>query len=322
MAPTPPAAPLATQVPGASRVASDYTNELLNVMQVNSINRDRINWSDFRSQVAQRAAGAQTINDLRPAITLALGLLDDHHSFYQAAGGGGIGNPRSPGCGGGAGSPPLVPADIGYVKITSFSDATPGADRAFADSVQQQIRAADRPNLAGWIVDVRGNGGGNMWPMVAGVEPILGDGVVGYFVAPSGAAVDWSVRGGAASNGTTEIVRTSATYSLLAARTPRVAVLTDQGVASSGEAVVVSFRARPDARSFGAATCGLSTANSGFRLSDGSTLQLTTALMADRARTPYGIPIVPDETVGDAEVVARAVAWIHADDRGALVATR
>src|SRR5262249_43278468 len=62
-APTATASPLA-QVPGASRVASDYVNELVNTMQQNSINRGRIDWADFRSQVFQRASGAQTIVDL------------------------------------------------------------------------------------------------------------------------------------------------------------------------------------------------------------------------------------------------------------------
>ena len=309
-APTSPMAPSGTQVPAASRVASDYINEVVNTMQSNSINRDRINWVDFKSQVFQRAAGAQTITDLVPAIALALGLLDDHHSFYQAAVGGGIGNPRGPGCSGGAAPAVFPPPGIGYVKVAAFSSTTAGADRAFADTIQQQIRTADTPTLAGWIVDVRGNGGGNMWPMVAGVGAVLGDGIAGYFVPPSGSALEWSFRGGASYSGSSEIVRTSTLYTLLTPGAPRVAVLTDNLVASSGEAVVVSFRARPNTRSFGSATCGLSTANTGFRLSDGGTLQLTTAVMADRTRTTYGVPIAPDETVSDMEVVARAIAWL------------
>jgi C-terminal processing protease CtpA/Prc len=100
---------------------------------------------------------------------------------------------------------------------------------------------------------------------------------------------------------------------VLARASPRVAVLTDGLVASSGEAVAISFRARPNARSFGAATCGLSTANQTYRLSDGGMLYLTVAVMADRTRTPYGDSIAPDEMVsGDAEVVQRAIAWLRA----------
>lgn len=311
---TAPSAMAPTQVAGASRLATDYINDLLNIMQANSINRDRISWPDFRAQVVQRASGAQTVADLSPAIVLALGLLGDHHSFYQAPGGGGLGNPGGPRCAAAPASLPALPADIGYVRIPAFSSSAAGADRAFADAVQDQIRSRDAANLAGWIVDVRGNGGGNMWPMIAGVGPVLGDGVAGYFVPPSGPAMEWSLRSGAALSAGGEIVRTTTAYSLRGGGLPRVAVLTDNLVASSGEAVVVSFRGRPNTRSFGSATCGLSTANSGFRLSDGATLQLTTASMADRTRVNYGVPIAPDEGVGgDAEVVLRAIDWLRGE---------
>jgi carboxyl-terminal processing protease len=307
-----PASPTTTlaAVPGASRLASDYTNEVIATMLTNSINRNRIDWTDFRAQVVQQAQGAQTIRDLYPAISLALSLLDDHHSFYQAAGGGGLGNPRAPRCTSTPVTVPVVPADIGYVRVEEFSSVVPGADREFADTIQAQIRSRDATRLAGWIVDVRGNRGGNMWPMVAGVGAVLGDGVAGYFVPPSGTPTPWSYQAGASLNGTTEIVRTSSPYALLAPA-PRVAVLTDNLVASSGEAVVVSFRARANTRSFGAATCGQSTANAPFRLSDGATLQLTTAVMADRNRTAYGGPIAPDESLSDADVVPRAIAWLR-----------
>src|SRR5262249_45392465 len=113
---TAPAAttPPLTQVPNASRLPSDYVNELGHTLQQNAINRSRIDWTDFRTQVFQRAAGAQTITDLYPAISLALGLLDDHHSFYQTVGGGGVGNPRGPRCSAPAAVTPAVPGDVGY----------------------------------------------------------------------------------------------------------------------------------------------------------------------------------------------------------------
>ncbi len=312
-APTATTPPL-TQVTAASRLASDYINELVITMQQNSINRSRIDWNDFRGQVFQRASGAQTIADLYPAISLALGLLDDHHSFYQAVGTGGLGNPRGPRCSAATATTPDVPGDIGYVRVGTFSSAVAGADRMFADSIQDQIRRRDAANLTGWIVDVRGNGGGNMWPMVAGVGPVLGEGVAGFFVFPTGSSASWSYQGGLALNGTSEIARTTTPYVLLARLAPRVAVLTDNLVASSGEIVVVSFRGRPNTRSFGTATCGLSTVNTPFRLSDGATLQLTTATQADRNRTLYGAAITPDETVaGDAEVVQRAIDWLRSE---------
>jgi C-terminal processing protease CtpA/Prc len=93
---------------------------------------------------------------------------------------------------------------------------------------------------------------------------------------------------------------------------PRVAVLTDNGVASSGEAVVLSFKGRLDTRSFGDRTCGLSTANAPYPMSDGATLNITEAVMADRHRNRYGYSIPPDETVlAEGQVVERAIAWLR-----------
>jgi hypothetical protein len=306
-----PVAPSSGPVPNASLLVSDYVNELVGVMQSNSIHRDRINWVDFRAQVMQRVQGARAIPDAYPAISMALGLLADHHSFYMGSGGTFVPNPDGKRCWAPPASAPALPGDIGYVRVGSFAGSDPSAMTAFADAVQLQIRGADNASLIGWIVDVRGNGGGNMWPMVSGVGPVLGDGVAGYFVPPTGAASPWGYGNGASMLSSASQAAASSVYRVLRP-SPRVAVLTDNLVASSGEAIVVSFRARPNTRSFGMMTCGLSTSNSGFRLSDGATLQLTTAVMADRTQTPYGDSIAPDEFVtGDGEVVQRAIAWLR-----------
>ena len=180
----------------------------------------------------------------------------------------------------------------------------------FATRIQDSIRARDVGDLVGWIVDLRGNTGGNMWPMVAGVGPVLGEGVAGYFIDPDGVATMWEYRGGASWLEGSPLQRVAAPYALRR-EDPRVAVLTDNGVASSGEAVAVSFRQRPGTRTFGSATCGLSTANLAYALSDGARLVLTVAVMADRKRTPYGAALQPDELITTADrVVERAVAWL------------
>ena len=93
---------------------------------------------------------------------------------------------------------------------------------------------------------------------------------------------------------------------------PRVAVLYDNQVGSSGEATAIAFRGRPRTRSFGVATCGVSTANQSYRLLDGSQLFLTVSTMADRTGTRYGGQLVPDEAIAGADAqVARAVEWLR-----------
>src|SRR5262249_57470460 len=124
---------------------------------------------------------------------------------------------------------------------------------------RDELRQREASNRAGWRGDVRGNGGGNMWPMVAGVGPVLGEGVVGFFVSPTGSSSPWTFQGASALSGTTELSRTTTPYALLAGFSPRVALLTDNLVASSGEAVVVAFRGRPNTPPFRPTTPRLST---------------------------------------------------------------
>jgi C-terminal processing protease CtpA/Prc len=301
--PTQPGGPI-------SQTASAYLDQLLGFMQSNSINRLTIDWNAFRAKVLAQAAGAQSIPDTYPAIRVALTLLADGHSHITTPTGSVIFVPNRTCTGSGAANV-TPPSTIGYVRVGSFSGSGSAAT-AFANGIQNTIIAADKDGLIGWIVDVRGNGGGNMWPMIAGVGPVLGDGLLGYFVDPLGAQSFWELSDGASSvNGFVQ-ARVDTPYRLRHER-PKVAVLTDNAVASSGEATVIAFRQRADTRSFGTPTCGLSTANSGFGMSDGATLILTVAVMADRTRTKYGDSIQPDETVTDpAEAVQHAIAWLQA----------
>jgi carboxyl-terminal processing protease len=302
--------PPPTQPTGAiSEQARVYLDEVLGLMQAHAMNRLTIDWTMFRSTVLAQAPAAQTVADTYPAIRTAVRLLGESHSSFQTPTGFVI-TERTRTCFAPAAGAPTVLPTIGYVKVTGFSGRDAAAT-AFADGIQRAIRSADRDDLIGWIVDVRGNGGGNMWPMVAGVGPVLGEGVTGYFIDPTGAESPWEYRDGAAWDTGVAQERVDAPYRLRRER-PRVAVLTDGGIASSGEATVIAFRGRPDTRSFGTPTCGLSTAIENYAMSDGASLNLAISVMADRGRTQYGYAIAPDELVTDpAQVVERAIAWLQ-----------
>ena len=75
---------------------------------------------------------------------------------------------------------------------------------------------------------------------------------------------------------------------------PRVTVLTDEGVMSSGEAVVVSFRERTRARSFGTATCGVSTATARGPNADQHGSRSRTSWRYERSSSPSEPPFLTD----------------------------
>jgi hypothetical protein len=149
-----------------------------------------------------------------------------------------------------------------------------------------------------------------MWPMVAGLGPIIGEDVVGWFIDPDGAEIPWEVRAGGSYSGGALAQSVDNAYQLRQPR-PKVAVLVDNAVASSGEATFIAFIKRPNTRTFGIGTCGLSTANRGFTLNDGALLNLTVSTMADRTKFKYGDRVMPDELVTDAaQMEQRAIAWL------------
>lgn len=304
-----------------SAEARAYLDELIGVMQANSINRLKIDWASFRAAVYATAGASQTVySAVASGVPVALRLLGDHHSLYLTSQGTYIYNPDPPPpCSDSPGWPAVsVPQSIGYIKVGAFAGQDAGMAAQFAVSIQERIRATDSDTLTGWIVDLRGNGGGNMYPMIAGIGPVLGEGLAGAFVSPTGATDGrWGYTDGAAwledSSGGSPgpITRVPAPYQPMRPN-PKVAVLTNCWVGSSGEAVVVAFRGRPNTRSFGTPTGGISTANRGFWLSDGGTLLLTVSTMADRQLTVYGKAIRPDEEIADpTTAVTRAVQWLH-----------
>jgi C-terminal processing protease CtpA/Prc len=78
-----------------------------------------------------------------------------------------------------------------------------------------------------------------------------------------------------------------------------VAIVQSAGTASAHEFALMAFAGRSSTRSFGAPTGGVPTARDSFEMSDGSVLQLTTALGVDRAGQVHQTALVPDVTVTD-----------------------
>src|SRR5688572_13791520 len=65
--------------------ATAYLNELLDIMQRNSINRLKLDWPVFRATVLAAGKDAKSIAETYPAIREALRLLGDGHSQYRSA---------------------------------------------------------------------------------------------------------------------------------------------------------------------------------------------------------------------------------------------
>lgn len=203
---------------------------------------------------------------------------------------------------------------VGYLKLPRLSGGRREA-RDYVNAGAELLRslASAEPTPHGWIVDLRYNVGGNMWPMIAVAAPLLPDGPLGRFVLADGNVVDWSMDRGRARLGGKVLARSRGALPRLAGAP--VAVLTSRITASAGEAVVVAFRGQPGVRIFGAPTAGFTTGNCVRVLRDGSRLVITMSHYADRDGERFDGPIPVDQLIidnsRDARVLA-ALAWIRA----------
>lgn len=288
---------------------------LLSRMENEALHRARIDWPGLRATALQRLGSEPSVGEAEAAMSEALsGLLEPHSYIIRPNGSmfsGRIPGWQRPVCAEAGTGRPALPADIGYVRVGAISG---GGQSALDDArgIQRQIAEQDRPGLVGWIVDLRANGGGNMYPMLAGLGPLLGDGVAGYFVAPDGSRVAWSYTAGAAGVGGAALISVPQPYQMRQPG-PRVAVLSDCRNGSSGEATLISFIGRPaPTRLFGTPSYGVSTAVRGSEIGLGYSLGLAVSNMADRLGRAYGERVPVDEQIDDpALVVGRAVQWLR-----------
>ncbi|SKB59077.1 S41 family peptidase [Luteibacter sp. 22Crub2.1] len=268
------------------------------IVKQHALNADKIDWPVAEADVRTQAMGAVIPVDVYPAIRSLLARLGDSHSSlsgpYQAKGLQTGGLPSEPA------EVNAISDSLGYVKMPAFRGMDKDKGEAFSSKLRGEILSLG--GLRGWVVDLRSDSGGNMWPMLAALEPLLGSAEVGSFVSP-GKTVPWFARSAGVH---------AAESPALFVSVP-VAVLIGPQTSSSGEAVAIAFHGRPNTRFFGSATSGHSTANTEFPLPDGSVLHLTTAADADRNGFVFGDKVIPDfptEHGTDEEVLHAAVEWL------------
>lgn len=182
------------------------------------------------------------------------------------------------------------------IKDGAVWATVPGVSRTangqeYADTVAHGI--TDHAEACAAVVDLRGNVGGDMGPMLAGVSPLLPDGPAMSFVGRVNEN-DVMVEGNSIHGGGTPTTTSGGKVDL------PVAVLVDSETASSAEATMLAFRGLDYSRSFGEPTAGYASANVVVDYPDGRSLMMTTA--RDKARTGEVFaedPIHPDAKLSE-----------------------
>jgi hypothetical protein len=247
-------------------------------------------------RVGQEARTLEASKGEDAAIRFVIAALGDKHTSYKA--------PVPP-----VSKPSAIPAASTEATTTPIAavqapvDAMPvvqihhwlgkdpaGATQTVRSALSQAL--ADRP--CGLILDFSSNSGGNMWPMLVGLSPLLSDGPLGAFRAADGTISPIVKFDGL-------IVVDGHTHPLnypLALTPPAavaaIAIVIGPQSASSGEITPLMFYGQKNVRFFGRKTAGFTSGNQVFPLPNGGTLILTTSMTQDRNGHEHPDGIEPD----------------------------
>lgn len=186
----------------------------------------------------------------------------------------------------------MIDPGIGYVRIVGLPM---GDNEAMSNEIQDAVCGLVEQGAEKYIIDLRYNGGGNMFPMVEGLTAIIGGGNVGGAVGVSeDEYAQWTINEGDFyyDQQTVAIEEKCEPKDL-----PRVAVLTSMYTASSGEALAVIFKGRPNTRFFGEKTNGMITSTDWKMIDEETFVSISVAYYQDRTGTVYTEYVDVDEEV-------------------------
>lgn len=271
-----------------------YVRHAVRLLDAQALYANTPEWSACRKEVLSQAKSFTSMEQAREAVSWAASAAGGKHSALV------------PPVRDTASYPETIPEarvlenNVLYVLLPPHSGVLV-SDSLYIHTILNFLQ--EHLDAKGVVLDLRGNHGGNMYPMIAAVSPLLPDGIIIRFKSRK--------RTSPISLG---FVLSSAQLSPNSVqRFPKetpIAILTDEWTGSSGEATLLCFRGMESARSFGTPTAGYASANMPHPLADGYTLVITTASNVARTGEEFcEDPIEPD--VRSEAPLQDALAWIH-----------
>jgi carboxyl-terminal processing protease len=300
-----------------------------------SLYSSTVNWDTLQRQIYTKAENAKTFEDLKPAFETLLNGLKDHHgkiinakNYRPIAWFTDYKNQRN------IDSRKfdneiwkvvndtalkfeytILKSKIGYLKIVGIA---PNVDiEKESKIIRAAVNSLSKQKIDKWIIDLRYNGGGNMHPMMAGIAPLVGNGMVGSLTNLDNKKLfDWEIKSGNFIYEGYQAV--TLPDNLNFKKLPKIAVLTSRWTVSSGEIVATTLKGRPNTRFFGEATGGFTTNNGWEILNNEIIINISTGIFCDRNGTAYerNIPVdieIPFEVIKDKEkdnCIIRAKKWL------------
>lgn len=290
-----------------------YIRQALDSIAIYSIDRDRYNLDSLEAIVVQSTPDSATLPEIHEQLENAIRIIDPHsylipHETYKRME---------------AGDPALLESAYPFigkmlegryalVSLDGFSGVDSVSSDRYADSLQRVLNGLYNQHPKGWIIDLRKNSGGWIYPMLAGLGPLLGEGVKAHEVSVTGEVTDYYYMKYDSLADTLDYLLISDSAYVFEQVLPTV-VLIGPETGSAGELLTLAFRGNPKTILMGKPTYGASTDVHGFFMPDSAWVCVAHGIMTDRYKIGDGGSIQPEVMEEDpVQLFEQAIGWIDA----------
>lgn len=196
----------------------------------------------------------------------------------------------------------VIDKNIGYIRIPGNNDFAFKKVDSIANDITSHINVINSVKIKAWIIDLRMNTGGNMYPILLGLREFIGSNNVvfgGFRNSKGESSGKWEIKDGKMLIDGTELVRLAQLNRPIKKDIP-IVILTSCYTASAGEMTAIALIGRKYTYVMGERTADYTTAIQGFMINNDAGLNLSTDYVIDRNGKVYTSSIKPDfEIMGE-----------------------
>lgn len=174
--------------------------------------------------------------------------------------------------------------DVGYLKVVAIGGNF--SVKEAADAIRAGVKDLSNQGVEKWIVDLRFNGGGNINPMISGLAPLIGEGIIGGSVdANNNPFREYQIKESQFYD--TERLVCEMDNEPKIEPSEKVAVLLSRYTISSGEMLAVAFKGRKNTLFIGEETAGYTTGNGYDQIGEELFMVISQSVYNDRDKNRY-----------------------------------
>ncbi|WP_113923453.1 S41 family peptidase [Cognataquiflexum aquatile] len=205
----------------------------------------------------------------------------------------------------------MIDGKYALLTLDGFKGVDSTSSDNYADSLQRLLLHLHNKKPIGWIVDLRNNTGGWEYPMIAGLGPLLGEGILAYEVNRDGKIEnEYSYAKLNQKSILTKQIELIDSVVIFNEK-PSIVVLIGNETGSAGELLTLCFLDNPNTILLGTPTNGVPTGIAGFFMPDSTMICVTSSVFKNRNMKGNGKPVQPYIYESDnTEILSRAYKWI------------